>query len=227
MTENENKLIVVKRSLATLADSPVVQVEVAKQVNSKLNEVFEVERFLNELNIRLFEGKGEVIPVYQQTNVKPEVGQNQDIKQQSRFKKLFTLDYQPEKSALSSELRIKKQFLPNELKVDHLESVGIKVYQEVYIQEEVVYSHILGKLYFYTPRSSGGRWNNSPTSLKMQSQGRALSFSLRAIPPADEVKVAFWKNIREILSDLTDGNFIPPLEADDSNITADRVSDLV
>ena len=216
MTENENKLIVVERSLATLANNPVAQIDIAKKVNTKVHEVFEINRLLSELNTRLFEDKGEILPVYQATSVKPEVNQDQSAEQQSRFKRLFTLGYQAQETSLGAELYAKKKDLPDTLKVDHLKGLGIKVYQIVNIQEESLSIHVLGKLYFSIERYSG-RWNNSPVVLAMQSQGRILSFSLHSIPPADEVKAAFWENVSQILEDLSTGNFIPPLDPENSS----------
>lgn len=212
--ESENKLMIVERSLAAFSSNPVAQVEIARKINSRVYEVFEIDRLLSELNNRLFEGKGEIRPVNQAASIKPEVNQDQDSGQQSRFKKLFTLGYQTEETSLGAELYIKR----DSLKSSEPEGVGIKVYQVVNIEEEYLSIHVLGKLYFSGRRSSDGRWNDSPTFLSMQSQGKFFGFSLHSIPPAEEVKRAFWENTTQILRDLSDNNFIPPidLESDDT-----------
>lgn len=218
--ESENKLMIVERSLATFRSNPVAQVEIARKINSKAYEVFEIDRLLSELNKKLFEGKGEIIPVNQAASIKPEVNQDQDSEQQSRFKRLFTLGYQTEETSLGAELYIKRENLPGTLKSSKLEGVGIKVYQVVNIKEENLSIHVLGKLYFSVSRSSNGRWDNSPTFLNMQSQGKFFSFSLHSIPPAEEVRRSFWENTTQILRDLSDNNFIPPIDPESDDTTS-------
>jgi len=214
--ENKNELMRIENSLATFADNPAAQIDIAEKINLEVYEIFEIDKLLNELNGKLFEGKGEIAPINQDVFIKPEIDQNQNSEQQSRFKRLFTLSYQTKGTTLGAELYIKKKSLPNTIEIDHLSGIGIKVYQIVNTQEEILSINFLGKLYFSPSsgeRSSNGRWDNSPTFLYAQSQGKALSFSLRSIPPANEVKMAFWENIAQILNDLSINNLVPQIDS--------------
>lgn len=224
MIERDDKLVLLKtgRSLATLTSDPRLMVEAATRINSELYAFFDIEKFLRELNEKLFKGKGKIFPLNHSFTILPEAKNKEE---QSRFKRLFSLDYQVDRVASGAELFIERE-RKYELREETLEKdakygkyfsgLGIKVYQVVGISSKEFSLSIFGKIYFVgggnIKRSSDGNWEGKQDLLTMTSQGRFLGFSFYSIPSADEFSTILQQNIKEILEDLAAHEFIPSLK---------------
>lgn len=220
MPERENKLVLLKTkgALATLASDPRSVIDSAVRINSELYAFFDIEKFLRELNEKLFKGKGKVSPLSHSFSIFPDT---KDKGESSRFRRLFSLGYQVNQVSSGAELVVDREKKLYDTKEEALEKakhgkyfwgLGIKVYQTVGIIDKEFDLNILGKIYFRIKRSSDGNWDGRQDFLSMTSQGRFLGFSCHSIPSIDEFSTILQQNIEEILEELAAHEFIPSLK---------------
>ena len=221
MQEREDKLALVKKEgfLSTLVSDPRSIIDSAVHINSELYAFFDIEKFLRELNEKSFKSKGEIFPLSHSFTVFPDA---KDKEETSRFKRLFSLDYQVDRVSSGAELFVerekeevydtKEETLEKAKHGKYFRGLGIKVYQTVSITDNRFDLSILGKIYFYVKRSSDGNWDRKQDFLRMTSQGRYLVFSFHSIPSADEFSTILQQNIWEVLEELAAHEFIPSLE---------------
>jgi len=226
MIEKENTLVTLETSLATFANRPIEQLKMSKKINERIYELFEIKSLLTEVNNKFFEGKGEIIEGYHNVHLKPEFGTEIKKNVKSRFSRLFSTTYDMEDNHLTSELYCNKENLNgcniSDVKKDPIKAVGIMIYQVVGIPEETFSFNIAGRLYIDCGGRRYGRWKDSPVALIMQSHGRFSKFSLNTIPPAVTVRMAFWEDVTQTLTELSEGGFIPKVFFDNGGSTTSR-----
>lgn len=198
-TEAERSLTNVgNRSLAELSAMPRAQLELAGQLNQIVHSALRVEELLTEINRGIFLGKGEVGEARPSSGIKPK-GDDAG----SRFRKMLTMKFQTDVVQLGRELYVKgAPETAGEEMEKQVSGVGIKVYHGVSPKNDSLFVNVVGKVYMRLSR------RDAPVQLSMQSQGRALSFSLRSLPSPAEVEKAFWESTEEILKGLAAGGFI-------------------
>lgn len=226
--ELERELVLykgVEQSLASLDQGPKPIIQAVLRLNSEVYGHFQIEEFLNMLNQKLFEGKGEVGP-WNSYSIRPNIQE-----EQSRFARLFSARADLSSASSGLTLSVKKDHLNMKKDNQSFDTLQISIFQSMDIEGKVYIFYICGCL-IWSPkvlrkdstgekrRDSNGNWDSKPVFLKNIYEGRMLSFYLHSVPPIEEISQVLFQQVNEILEELAVKGFIPSLN---QNETEDQV----
>lgn len=186
-----------KTSLVDLDLNPAVQIATAQEINSAVYGGFEIQRFLETLNERLFKNKGTIEPFKQHADLIVDVPNKKDEEESSssRFTRLFVARYESEKVQAKTRLMVDDWEILKMFKGEKKpKSFDICIYHDVDINNKSLSLNIASFLYF--------KYEDAKVYLNRMSNGRIINFSLNSIPSNEDIGKQLMKNTLEVLQEL-------------------------
>jgi hypothetical protein len=217
-----------KTALANLDLNPSSQIIVAREINSAINEGFEIQNFLEALNERFFEGKGKIEPFSEYSDIvfyAPEKEKGEDEDASSRFKRYFSTKYETNSVCATTSLKIEDHDLMSKFKGDRTpEYLEIKVHQDIDVVSKRIFLNVDAILDF---SKSWNGFQDAEVYLRQMGYGRIIGFSLNSLPSGETMGKQLMQNTLEILEELGAQGFISAKEEEnEENGQAEEKSDV-
>lgn len=218
------------KSLANLEGTAPAQIIAAREINLAIEKSFDLQNFLEELNERFFEGKGEIKPFGENSRLifhSPKVSNKTESSAVSKFKKYFSAEY--ESKSLSGGLSLFVKRGPKTMgffkKLDSKgyeelpESLYLSVWHSVETESKEVNLSVYAGLDFTTTFSD---FKSREVYLRYIDYGRSLKFPLDPLPRVDLIGKQLVQNTFEVMKELEAQGFISLKEEDQKDENSDR-----
>lgn len=202
--ERKYELVKIDTSLAQLDSVPNKQLLAARVIDNEAHKVFEVEKFLEELNQKLFGGVGKVSPLYQTAEVIVETEKQAADKENNktlRFKKFFSTRYKPRSLQGGARLDVDS----DNIKISYEEKrkinkVTITIYRDINIDKKTFSITVAGGVI--------PSYKTKTVRLGKIGQGRGITLDLKNLPSGEEIANQVMSNALEILEGFEEKGYI-------------------
>lgn len=210
MSNTQERALVIQlaRSLSLAKDSKGSKSELvaATHLNAEVFKLFEIEGLLNDINDKLFRGKGSVSPLKHNHDIFPD----DPMGGQSRFAKVFAFTGSISNVYSGTTLIIERKDFGVKEDKSSFDKLEISIGQQLQIADRSYSFFVTAFLKWPVPsRGSGGNWDSKPIFTAGISEGRVLNFSLQAVPSPKEISESLLKQVNEVIEELALKDLIP------------------